>query len=259
MTHALIAAKSGWGKGWIAQQWIEENLEDYPLAVILDRRDEYRGLVKSGRVRWGGVGDQEARMSSEAWERFILRNKKVVLARACSGEEWTQATARIAEAAMELDESILVLIDEAHKVAPQRGSYPSAIEDLATEGRGRAATVWVTQRLAKLDETPIDEMTIKLLGGFGSEPSLKKVRGMIGYPSDVHKVGGVSVPRLPEELHAPDEGAISVRQFHEAGKLVGSEWIYSNDAGDVDRINSGELEMDSTHHGPESLSLSKPG
>lgn len=259
MTHALIAAKSGWGKGWLAQWWIEDNLDEYERVVVLDRRDEYRGLVKEGWLRWGAIGDQEARLGVDAWRRFIEHNKKVVLARAVRGEDWTRAVATIARASMELDGDVLVLIDEAHKVAPQKGDYPDAIEDLATEGRGRVATVWVTQRLAKLDETPIDEMMINLLGGFRSDATLRKIGGNIGYPRDVHKVGHGRVANLPDELHAPDEGPVSVRRWKEAGSVVGSEWIYSDDDGELRRINSGDLEMKSTHYGPESLTLSIPG
>jgi len=161
---------------------------------------------------------------------------------------------------MALDEDVLVMIDEAHKVAPQRDTVPSPIEDLATEGRGQCASLWVTQRLSKLDTTPVSEMMIYLLGGFQSDSDLKKVKRNVGYPADVHKANGGTVRRLPEDLHAPDEGPVAVRKFvDDDGSTTGSEWIYSDDQGSRRRINSKELEMESTHHGPESLSLSIPG
>jgi len=95
------------------------------------------------------VIDQTAQTETAAWLEFIRRNQRVVLTNVVDTKTWRDAAAAIAEAAMGLDEDILLLIDEAHKVAPQQGGYPDAIETLATEGRGRLASVWVTQRLAK--------------------------------------------------------------------------------------------------------------
>jgi len=259
MTHALIAAKSGWGKSWFSQWWTEDNLDNYPYVVILDRRDEFRGLVKAGLAEWAVVGRQEAGLSVAGWQSFIRENPRVVLARhRLDGDEWREVAAAIVRAAMDLDEDVLVVIDEAHKVAPQKGSYPDAIEDLATEGRGQVASLWVTQRLAKLDETPIGEMMIYMLGGFQSDADLGKVGKNVGYPSDVHKVNGGTVRGLPDDLHA-DDGPIPVRKFTEDGSTVGSEWIYSDDDGNRRRINTKTLSMESTHYGPDSLTLSIPG
>ena len=261
MTHALIAAKSGWGKSYLAQWWIEDNLKDYPVVVVLDRRDEFRGLVKSGFCQWGIIGPNEVNAPASAWQDVFEENGRMVLARhKIHGEDWMNAVASIIQAALSLEEDVLVCIDEAHKVAPQSGNYPEPLETLATEGRGRCASLWITQRLAKLDETPIGEMMVYLLGGFQSDADLRKVGRNVGYPQDVHKVGASRVAGLPEDLHAPDEGAVPVRKFtDENGSTVGSEWVYSDDSGRHRRINSGDLEMESTHHGPESLSLSVPG
>jgi len=150
-------------------------------------------------------------------------------------------------------------VDEAHKVAPQKEVDPDAIETLATEGRGRLAGVWVTQRLAKLDETPFGDMMVYVLGGFQSDADLRKVRGNIGYPGDVQKVKQGRIPGLPEELHAPDEGSVALRKFKEHGRTVGSEWVYSDDDGRLRRINTRDLEMASMHYRPQSLDLSVPG
>jgi len=260
MTHALIAAKSGWGKSWFAQWWLEDNLDEYTHVVVLDRRDEFRGLVKSGYCRWMVVGPDESHISPSGWRDFIADNGRVVLARHKLGTDaWKAVAAKIATAAMALEGDVLILIDEAHKVAPQRDTVPDAIETLATEGRGNVASVWVTQRLSKLDTTPVSEMMIYLFGGFQSDSDLKKVKRNVGYPHQVHKANAGQVRRLPEDLHAPDEGAVAVRKFVDDDRTVGSEWIYSDDQGDRRRINTKDLEMESTHYGPESLALSKPG
>jgi len=260
MTHALIAAKSGWGKSWLAQWWLEDNIENYPHVVVLDRRDEFRGLVKSGDASHMIVGPREADVSSSAWQDFIVENGRTVLARyRLNGEDWTRVAAEIAHAAMNVDDDVLVLIDEAHKVAPEKGTYPDALETLATEGRGSVASVWVTQRLAKLDETPISEMMMYLLGGFKSDSDVSKAGRNIGYSRTVHKVGEGNIGGLSQDLHAPDSGPVPLRKFTENGQVVGSEWIYSDDDGKRRRINTRDLDMESTHYGPESLSLSIPG
>ena len=70
---------------------------------------------------------------------------------------------------------------------------------------------------------------------------LNAIRGVVEYPVDVHEVGGHPVAGLPETLHAPDAGAVSVRKFTDAdGAITGSEWIYSDDAGELARLNSAE-------------------
>jgi len=260
MTHALIAAKSGWGKNWIAQWWVEDNYERFPKMVILDRLDEFRGLAKARIAEWGVVGEKEATLPTSAWKEFIEQNERVILARhQLDGEDWKDVVAAVIKATMEIDDDTLVVLDEAHKVAPQKEGYPDPVETLATEGRGQVASVWMTQRLAKLDETAIGEMMIYLLGGFQSDADLRKIAGNVGYPSDVHKVSGGQIRGLPEELLTPDGENIPLRKFTKAGKTVGSEWVYSDDKGQLKRINSKDLMMDSKHYGREGLSLSVPG
>jgi len=260
MTHALIAAKSGWGKGWLSQYWIEDNLSNYDYVVVLDRRDEFRGLVKQGFARWMALGPREQPVSPSGWVDVIRENRRLVLARYKLGaDDWKEAVARVVHGALESDLEVLVVIDEAHKVAPQRDSYPDPLEDLATEGRGRVASIWITQRLAKLDTTPVSEMMIYVLGGFQSDSDLKKIKKNVGYPKDIHKANGGEVRRLPEDLHAENAGPVALRKFTEEGSTIGSEWIYSDDDGDRRRLNSRELSMKSTHYGPESLDLSTPG
>ncbi|SEN04567.1 hypothetical protein SAMN05216388_1001236 [Halorientalis persicus] len=259
MSHALIAAKSGWGKSWFAQWWTEDNLPNYDHVVILDRRDEFRGLVKAGFATWGIVSNAEAGLSPADWREFIRSNPRVVLARHhLDGDAWKGVAAAIIRAALSMDDDVLLVIDEAHKVAPQSGSYPDAMEDLATEGRGQVASLWVTQRLAKLDETPISEMMVYILGGFKSDNDLRKIAGNVGYNADVHKVSEDRVPGLSKELRADDAGEVPVRKFTQDGRTVGSEWIYSDDSGQQKRINSKRKSMESEHYGPESLPLTVP-
>jgi hypothetical protein len=255
MTRALLAAQSGWGKSWLTQWWTEDNLPRFDYLVVLDYKDEYRGLAKAGLAKWAGVGTHEAGLSASAWRGFLESNPKVLLARSVRDDQWREVCGAVARAARSLDGDALVVVDEAHFVAQQRGGYPDAVKGLATTGRGEGvASVWVTQRLSEIDETVIAQCDTRMLGGFGSDADLKKISGVIGYPTDVHDPSKQRIPSLSSSLEA-DDGPIPVRNFERPG----SEWIYSTTSGDARRVNSQDLEMSSTHYGPEGTSLSVPG
>ena len=254
MSHGLIAAKSGWGKSWLAQWWTEDNEPNYDHLVVLDYKDEYRGLVKAGLAEWGIAGPDELGIGAHAWRAVLEDSGGLVLARhRLRTEQWRDVCADVVRAARSLDGSVLVVIDEAHFVAPQSQGFPDVIEGLATTGRGeRVSSMWITQRLARLDETILAQMMVRFLGGFSSDADLKKVGKIVDYAVDIHNPQVTTVRRLPEDLHV-DEGAVPVRLFD-----LGSEWIYSTDSGDVKRVDSSALGMDSTHYGPEGEDLSSP-
>jgi len=259
MTHAILAAKSGWGKSWLTQWWVEDNVPEYDHLVVLDYKDEYRGLVKAGLASWGIAGPGEAAVSAEGWMDVMEENPQLVLARhRLSASDWRELCAEVILAARNLDGSVLIVVDEAHFVAPQSKGVPEAIQGLATTGRGEGvSSMWVTQRLAMLEEDIIGNVMVCFLGGFTSSADLDKVGKVVDYPKEIHNPQVTRVPHLPDELDT-DDGA-PVRKFTEDGATVGSEWVYSTDAGDVKRVDSRDLAMDSTHYGPEGNSLTTPG
>jgi hypothetical protein len=230
---------------------------------VLDYKDEYRGLVKSGYCSHYIVGDAEARASVDAWKRSLARNPYLVLARleSLGTTKWKQAAARVALAARRLDRDVLVAIDEAHFVAPNQGKVPDTIEGLATTGRGEgASSLWITQRVSKLDTTVTSQTDAAILGAFRDRNDLTRIEGTVEYPVDIHKPGGVSLPEstVPDELHVSDEGAISVRKWEENGAPIGSEWIYSDESGDLRRIDTREIDMESTHYGSPGNTIALP-
>jgi len=259
MTRALLAGQSGWGKSWMCQWWTEDNLADFDGLVVLDYKDEYRGLAKADLALWAGVGAREASMSASAWRSFLTENTHVLLARGVRDDHWRECCGAVARAARSLDGDVLVVVDEAHFVAPQGPAYPDEIRGLATTGRGEGvASVWVTQRLSEIDETVISQCDTRMLGGFTSDADLSKIGAITDYPSDIHNPQIGQVTHLPADLEA-DDGPVPVRHFEENGHTVGSEWIYSTTAGETRRVDSRHLSMSSTHYGPEGTSLSVPG
>lgn len=257
--HLLFAAMSGHGKSYHSQAWFEANADEYDHVVILDYSDEFRGLVKEGPLSHWIVGQQERGWSVEAWKQVISDNPKIVLARHLKRDEWREVAAKVSQACSMLagPPSVLVGVDEAHFVAPQDAKAPEPVLELATTGRGdNLSSVWVTQRLAKLDKTVPSECDAWMLGAFRSEADLSQIP--LEYPTAVHVKGEREIPGLPDVLHAPDAGPVPLRKFTEDGKTVGSEWVYSDDTGDLERIDTRDVHMTATHYGRQGKPLRRP-
>ena len=253
----LIAGKSGWGKSYVAQSYLEDNLDEFDHVVILDWKDEFRGLAKEGFVRWMGVDDAEAGLEPSEWATIIEQNPKLIVARAVDNDSWIEVVATIAQAARMVEGNVLIGVDEAHTVAPQSGALLKPIELLATTGRGGVSSVWMVQRLQKLDETVISQTNARLLGGFGSKNDRGKLD--VEYPVEVHNPQASGpIRNLPEELHHPTDGAIPLQKQEENGVVVMSEWVYSDDDGYMERRDSSKIEMQSTHYGGSDKELRHP-
>jgi hypothetical protein len=252
----LLAAQSGWGKSFKAQHVIEKNLPEYDHVLVLDYKDEYRGLVKAGLARWWIGGPREAGWSSSTWHDFIAAQRKLVVARhdRMGKQEWQNLCSTAIRAARRLGD-VLVIVDEAHFVAPQKGKVPAPIEGLATTGRGEgASSIWITQRPAKAEETVVSQCQARLLGGFESDADLSKISGVVEYPEDLHnpqvraEIADVPSVLEPEDRQTP----VSVQKHEDdQGNTVGSEWVYSDNSGERERRNTAGVaaEMASTHYG----------
>lgn len=253
MNLALLAI-SGWGKSFRAQAAIEQNMSEYARTVVLDFCDEFRGLVKADLADWFVAGPTESGWSSGQWSTLLEQNRQIVIARhRLEPEEWRDVCARIIKAARNFGD-ILIVVDEAHFVAPQKGKIPAATKGLATTGRGEQASgMWISQRPAEVEETVLTQCQARLLGGLNGS-DLDKASRIIEYNEDVHNPENRTVSGLPAELEPEDRDKPQSLQLHkEGGSVVGSEWIYSDNTGDRERQDSRGLagEMKSTHYGAE--------
>jgi len=226
--------------------------------LVCDYKREYRRLLKAGLAKHWIVGPVEhCEFGSAEWND-LLDNGAVVIERGdLTGEEWRETVAGAVRPARNRTASVLIVIDEAHFLTPGRETTPEPIEGLATTGRGeQKSVVWITQRLAKLDETVIAQADAYELGGFKSDADKNKLRGNVEYPVDVHQPGSVAVPSLDGELATPDGERVSVRKWtDDAGRPVGSEWIYSDDSGTQERRDTRGLSMESEHVGAEGIDI----
>jgi len=251
MTRTLIAAQSGWGKSYLAQQDTETNLSNVDYLVVLDYKDEYRGLVKTGFCQWAAITDAELGLSRSSLSEFIEDNPQIVVSRAVNPEQWREFCAEVAAVVQTLPGTALVMIDESHFVAPQREGYPRPIRELATTGRGNGvSSTWITQRPQELDETPIAQSEARFLGGFTSDRDLSKIAGVVPYNIEVHNP---TISSIDGEFERPVS-----REKDADGTLTGSEWIYSTSDGTVTRVDTADLEMEAQHYGGRDVDLDRP-
>lgn len=259
-----FVAQSGWGKGYHAQSWMESNASEYEAMVVLDYCAEYRGLVKEGIADHLIVGPVEAEWSVQDWMAVLRANPYIVLERhkaKIGTDRWREIATRIASALRRLDRDQIVVVDEAHFVAPQREKLPKPIKELATTGRGAGtSTMWVTQRTAEIDKTILTQCQARMVGGFdGGE--IGPLSTSIEYPAELHDPRADPNPsRLSDEL-LPDgrERPTSLQKHkNDDGQTVGSEWIYSDDDGNRRRVDTGGVKMSSTHYGSEGNDLNPP-
>jgi hypothetical protein len=258
MTHRLIAAMTGHGKSYYATAHIEANYQKYPVTVVFDHKGEYTGLVEAGWMNDCAVDTVGENWNPHDWADYLISYPKTVIIRdGQDNDTWKQVVGNAVAAARELaqqTEGAFIVLDEAHLVAPEQGSYPSAISGLSTTGRGEgASSLWVTQRPALLDTTPISQADEQLFGAFVDDNDLGKVGRNVGYPEEVHDPRLDRVPGLPNDLHA-DEGPIPVRQFDP----VGSEWIYSDTSGERERRDTRGIGLQTEHAGPEGNDIRDP-
>jgi len=254
---------TGWGKSWYGQAIMEANAPEYDLFVVADYKDEYRGLCKAGLAQHMIVGPREANLSVDDWKQVLADNPKLVLARYGIDEDtWRDTISRVTKAVRDMcrsgSGSGFLAYDEAHFLAPQRGGAPDPLMGVATTGRGEGvSSLWLSQRPATLSETVMAQCGERLVGGFMSDRDLSKIAPITEYPEQVHKPGADSVPRLPDALTV-DGASTPLRRFEDGGVTVGSEWVFADDSGDLERRDTRQITMESTHYGPEGRGIADP-
>jgi len=270
--HGLFGAKSGWGKSWYLQAWMETNAPRYNYFVCLDYSDEFRGLVKSGLATHYIVGPREAAaFGVDEWEQALRQNPRLILARhELTPEQWREhVVAPVITAARRLAQSSgssssLTVIDEAHWAAPQSGKLPDVIKGMATTGRGEgSSSLWATQRLTEINETIIGNVMFQILGGYTATGDLNKVGDAVEYPAEFHNPNALDLPSAVPDALKIDGESVPLRKFTEGEGddevTIGSEWIQSTDDGDITRIDTRTVEMEATHYGSEGMKLVPPG
>jgi len=232
--NLALGAMTGFGKTWVSQAYTERNLDEFDGIALIDYKDEYKGLVEAFDIKRLTVPGGAEAITREGWEETLSETPRIQLARAgATTEQFREAMASVVAALGDLDGTWFVVVDEAHKLASQRGACPDPFETLATTWHGDG------------------------MGGFRSTQDLQKIEA-VEYPVEVHQTHSERVSRpLPDALQVDGEN-LTLRRFTEDdGHTTGSEWIYT-DSTDLRRIDTREWVLDSTHYGSDRKRIKQP-
>lgn len=188
-----VAAQAGGGKSYLLRKLLEVTAGRVQQ-IVLDVEDEYYTLREAMDVviAGGENGDCPATVeNAPALARALLENGlSAVVQMNGLGREGARAfvakfLAAMIEAPSELWHPVLVVLDEAHRFAPQseRVESSDAVVDFASRGRKRGFSLALaTQRLSKLDKNATADCPNWLLGKVGQSVDRRSVADALGFP-----------------------------------------------------------------------------
>lgn len=189
-TRLLIQANSGGGKSWVIRKLLEET-HGKVQQIVLDIEGEFGSLrEKYDYILAGKGGDIPASpRSAELLARKALELNSDLI---CDLYE-LKSPERILfvknflesmiNAPKNLWKPVLVVLDEAHIFAPEKGQSQalSAVIDMATRGRKRGFSILLaTQRLSKLHKDAAAECNNKMIGRTGLDIDVKRACDELG-------------------------------------------------------------------------------
>ena len=193
-TRMLVQATSGGGKSYLLRRLMERTAGQVQQLIIdvegefvsLRERDEYVICAPSG-------GDVVAHPRSAAMlaKRLLETGVSAIMniydLKRPEREDFVAAFFdALVNAPKALWHPALVVLDEAHAFAPERGKPSSAdpVIDLATRGRKRGfCLVLATQRLAKLHKDTSAEMLNKAIGRTSQDVDVRRATDELGMAS----------------------------------------------------------------------------
>ncbi len=238
----LGCANSGGGKSWMLRRLIEQAGKSVQV-IVLDPEGEFGTLrEKLDMVLAGAEGEVEAHPRSAKLlcrKLLELRLSAVVDLYDLKMHERRSFVRYFLESMITAPRSmwgsVLVVLDEAHKFAPEKGQAEStsAVIDLMSQGRKRGfGGVLVTQRLSKLHKDAVGEANNVLLGRCTQDVDLKRANDILGLPPRDKTLRGLQ----------PGE-------WFGFGPAIG-------DGGDIVRLKVGKVET--THPDPRNRSALIP-
>lgn len=229
-SRLLIQANSGGGKSYAIRRIVEQAFGKVQI-IILDPEGEFTNLrSKYDFIYIGKDGDAptEPRSASLLASRLLeLKASAIIDLYELPPQERKHFVRLFCEAMVnspkELWHDVLVIIDEAHVFAPEKGESEAlgAVIDLASRGRKRGfCSVLATQRPAKLNKDAAAECNNKLIGRASLDIDRKRAAEELGFttkesvlslrdlnPGDFYVFG----PAISREVVKTTIGDVSVK------------------------------------------------
>jgi Helicase HerA, central domain len=194
-SRLLGCANSGGGKSYLLRNIVEQVAQKIPT-IVLDPEGEFstlREVVDMVLVGPDGDVDADPRAAKLLVRKLVeLRLSAVVDLSELKLPQRRLFVREFLETMIDLPQKLwgptFVVLDEAHKFAPERGSGQSestdAVISLMAQGRKRGyCGVLVTQRLSKLHKDAVGECNNVMLGRCVQDVDLKRAGDILGLAS----------------------------------------------------------------------------
>lgn len=192
-TRLLVQANSGGGKSWVLRRLLEQTVS-HVQQLVIDPEGEFSTLRERFDYVVCAPHDADAvahpRTAKLLARRLLETGVSAILdiydLRPHERKEFVRLFCEaLVDAPKALWHPVLVVIDEAHVYAPEKGRAASdslgAIIDLATRGRKRGYCLCAaTQRLSKLHKDVAAEMNNKLIGRTGLDVDISRAGDELG-------------------------------------------------------------------------------
>jgi hypothetical protein len=192
-SRLLVQANSGGGKSWAIRRIIEQAFGQVQI-IVLDPEGEFTNLREEYDFVFAGKGGDapaEPRSAALLARRLLEVNASAIVDLYELNPQERKHFVRLfcdamVNAPKELWHDCLVIIDEAHVFAPEKGESEAMgpVIDLATRGRKRGyCVVLATQRLPKLAKDAAAECNNKLIGRASQDIDRKRAAEELGFTS----------------------------------------------------------------------------
>lgn len=190
-TRLLIQANSGAGKSWALRRLLEQT-SGQVQQIVIDPEGEFATLRERFdyvlAAKTGGDTLADPRTAKLLAERLLELGVSAVLdIYELKAHERVRFVRLFLEALVDAPKKLwhpaLIVLDEAHIFAPEKGSAESlqAVIDLSTRGRKRGfCLVQATQRLSKLHKDAAAEMNNKLIGRSALDVDMERAGDELG-------------------------------------------------------------------------------
>ena len=230
-SRMLVQANSGGGKSYTLRRFIEQTFGKKQI-IIIDPEGEF-GNMRSGYdfvyiAKEGGDAEANPRTAALLARRLLETKANAIIDIYELGTDRHAFVKNFMEAMVNMPKELwtdcFVILDEAHKFAPEKGQGESialsSVIDMASLGRKRGfALIPATQRPSKLSKDVVAECNNKLIGrasldidrkrsaeelGFNTKEEVLSLRNL--QPGEFYAFG----PALSSEVIKTSIGAVSI-------------------------------------------------